>query len=64
MADEKFKDEALDDDDLDKVTGGANPVLIMKGVQVGLEVLQEVTKDPQGKPRVDIPSINKNKYKE
>ena len=64
MADEKFKDEALSDDELGKVTGGANPVLIMKGVQVGLEVLQEVTQDPQGKPRVDIPSINKNKYKE
>ena len=64
MAKEILKDEALDDNELDKVTGGANPALIIKGVQVGLEVLQEVTKDPQGKPRVDIPSINKNKYKE
>ena len=64
MAKEILKDEALSDDDLDKVTGGANPVLIMKGVQIGVEVLQEVTQDPQGKPRVDIPSINKNKYKE
>ena len=64
MADKILKDEVLSDDDLDKVTGGANPVLIMKGVQIGVEVLQEVTQDPQGKPRVDIPSINKNKYKE
>ena len=40
MADKILKDEVLSDDDLDKVTGGANPVLIMKGVQIGVEVLQ------------------------
>ena len=64
MADEIFKDEALDDNDLDKVTGGANPVAIIQGIGTAVEVIQPLTEDPQGKPRVDIPSINKNKYKE
>ena len=63
MADEIFKDEALNDDDLDKVTGGANPTRwLVNGTAV--EIVKPLTEDPKGRNRVDIPSINKNKYKE
>lgn len=53
--------EQLNDNELDKVVGGANPALIMKGIEVGLEIVKPIVQDPKGRDRVNVPDVSKYK---